>query len=52
MSCQLTVYIKYHVGDRVSEPACFGAAPGIFFPELAPAPDPGKREQNVGIFLN
>ena len=35
---------------RVSEPACFGAAPalapGIFHPE----PAPGKREQNVGIF--
>ena len=37
---------------RVSEPACFGAAPapGIFYPE--PAPAPGKREHNVGIFLN
>ena len=35
---------------NVSEPACFGAAlaQGIFYPE--PAPTPGKREQNVGIF--
>ena len=35
---------------RVSEPACFGAAPapGIFYPE--PAPAPGEREHNVGIF--
>ena len=33
---------------RVSEPACFGAAPapGIFYLELAP----GEREHNVGIF--
>ena len=43
-------------GSRVTEPACFGAAPapGIFYPEPAPtpvpAPAPGKREQNVGIF--
>ena len=31
---------------RVSEPACFGAAPapGIFYPE--PALAPGKRENN------
>ena len=44
---------------RVSEPACFGAAPalalapapGIFYPEPAPAPAPGKREHNFGIFL-
>ena len=36
--------------SRVSEPACFGAAPGIFYPE--PAPAPGEREHNVGIFLN
>ena len=37
---------------RVSEPACFGAAPapGLFYPE--PAPAPGKREHNVEIFLN
>ena len=37
---------------RVSEPACFEAAPApeIFYPE--PAPAPGKREHNVGIFLN
>ena len=37
---------------RVSEPACFGAAPaqGIFYPE--PAPAPGERVHNVGIFLN
>ena len=29
--------------DRVSEPACFGAAPalGFFYPE--PAPAPGKK---------
>ena len=27
---------------RVSEAACFGPAPGIFYPE--PAPAPGKRE--------
>ena len=27
--------------SRVSEPACFGAAPGIFFPEPAPAQAPG-----------
>ena len=34
----------------VSEPACFGAAPvpEIFYPE--PAPAPGEREHNVGIF--
>ena len=46
---------------RVSEPACFGAAPapGLFYPEPAPglfypepAPAPGKREHNVEIFLN
>ena len=38
------------IAIRVSEPACFGAdpAPGIFYSE--PAPAPGKREQNVGIF--
>ena len=38
-------------GRRVLEPACFGAAPapGIFYPELAPAP--GKREHNFGFFL-
>ena len=30
----------------VSEPACFGAAPAIFYPE----PAPGNREHNVGIF--
>ena len=37
---------------RVSEPACFGAAPaqGIFYPE--PAPAPGERVHNDGIFLN
>ena len=37
---------------RVSEPACFGAAPapGIFYPE--PAPAPGKREHDFGIFEN
>ena len=36
----------------VSEPACFGAAPapGIFYPE--PAPAPGKREHDFGIFEN
>ena len=28
---------------RVSEPACFG---------VAPAPAPGEREHNVGIFVN
>ena len=35
---------------RVSEPACFGAAPApvIFYPE--PALAPGKRKNNVGIF--
>ena len=35
---------------RVSELACFGAAPapGILYPE----PAPGKREHNVGIFEN
>ena len=39
-----------NAGDRVLEPACFGAppAPGKFFPE--PAPAPGKREHNFGIF--
>ena len=46
----------YVVPDRVSEPACFGAAlaPGIFYlePALAPALAPGEREHNVGIFLN
>ena len=37
---------------RVSEPACFGAAPapGIFYPEPARAPAPGKREHNFEIF--
>ena len=37
---------------RVSEPACFGAAlaPGIFYPEPAPALAPGKREHNFRIF--
>ena len=29
---------------RVLEPACFGAAPEIFY--LEPAPAPGKRENN------
>ena len=38
------------VSIRVSEPACFGTAPGIFNPE--PAPAPGKREQKFGFFLN
>ena len=35
---------------RVSEPACFwtASAPGIFYPE--PAPAPGKIEHNFGIF--
>ena len=35
---------------RVSEPASFGAAPapGIFYP----APAPGKREHDFGIFEN
>ena len=32
----------------VSEPACFGAAPEIFYPE----PAPGKREHNFGIGEN
>ena len=32
---------------RVSEPACFGAAPGILYPEPAPVPD--KREHNFGF---
>ena len=38
--------------SRVSEPACFGAAPaqGNFYPE--PATAPGKREHNFGIFIN
>ena len=27
-----------------------GAAPGIFYPKPAPAPD--KREQNLGFFFN
>ena len=35
---------------RVSEPACFGTAPGIFYPEPAPAQAPGEREHNVGVF--
>ena len=44
--------IEFKVFFRVSKPACFGAAPapGIFY--LEPAPAPGKREQNVGIFKN
>ena len=33
---------------RVSEPTCFGTAPGIFNPE--PAPAPGKREQKFVFF--
>ena len=33
---------------RVSELACFGATPGIFYLEPAPAPD--RREHNFGIF--
>ena len=39
-----------YVDIRVSEPACFGAAPalGSFYPE--PAPTPGKREHNVVFF--
>ena len=38
-------------GPRVSEPACFVAAPnpGIFYPD--PAPAPGERVHNVGIFF-
>ena len=32
---------------RVSEPACFGAAPGILYPEPAPVPD--KRDHNFGF---
>ena len=48
----------YMCSRRVSEPACFGAAPaaGIFYPEpaLASAPAPGEREntgyRNFGIF--
>ena len=36
--------------NRVSEPACFRAAPGIFYPELAAAP--GKREYDFRIFEN
>ena len=40
---------NFGLNTRVSEPACFGAAPGIFYPEQAPAP--GKRVHNVGIFL-
>ena len=37
---------------RVSEPACYGAAPApeIFYPEPAPASD--KIEHDYGIFLN
>ena len=37
---------------RVSEPACFGAAPApeIFY--LVPAPAPGKREHDFRIFEN
>ena len=40
------------VETRVSEPACFGAAPapGIFYPQPAPAPAPGKREHNFRNF--
>ena len=37
-----TVVKKNRIGSRVSEPACFGAAP---------APAPGKREHDFGIFL-
>ena len=38
--------------NRVSEPACYGAAPapGISYPQ--PAPAPGKREHNFEIFEN
>ena len=37
--------------SRVSKPASFGAvpAPGILY--LKPAPAPGKREHDFGIFL-
>ena len=47
--CNLST-VEYKPKNRVSEPACFGAAPalGIFYPE--PALASGKREQNVGIF--
>ena len=37
---------------RVSEQACFGAAMGIYYAEPAPAPAPGKREHDFGIFEN
>ena len=40
----IVLYPKYSNKTRVSEPACFGAAPGIFYPE--PAPAPGKKEHN------
>ena len=46
------MFAEFTVNCRVSEPACFGAAPamGIFYPEPAPAPAPGKREHNFLIF--
>ena len=55
---QAELFQGYMVGksdpliSRVSEPACFGAAPapGIFYPE--PAPTPGKKEHDFGIFEN
>ena len=64
--CELMMYILYlalvewlykkplTVCARVSEPACFGVALalGIFYLEPAPAPAPGKREHNFGIFQN
>ena len=49
-----TLGLSNRVVTRVSEPACFGTAPapGIFNPESAAAPAPGKREQKFGFFLN
>ena len=44
----IVLYPKYSNKTRVSEPACFGAAPGIFYPE----PAPGKRVHNFGIYFN
>ena len=50
LGIHFTKFPALGVKHRVSEPACFGAtpAPGIFYPE--PAPAPGKREHNFGIF--
>ena len=47
-----TTFLLCIVYSRVTEPSYFGAAPapGILYPELAPAPD--RREHNFEIFYN